>query len=71
MKVTWNNQVGWYSSWYDDSSYNSWHELHGRYQVDRCGTSTAPSSSGIGSVYFQPRYTGGDPRRPHPPVPSA
>ena len=53
MKTTWSGRTGFFSSFYDDSHYSSWADLHNRYGIDQCAPSnptSPPASTGANAV---------------------
>jgi len=53
---------GFISAYYSDADYTSWSDLQTRYGIARCDR---PAVAGGGSVYYQPRYSQGDPIAPY------
>ncbi|HEU5473786.1 MAG TPA: hypothetical protein VFV67_24340 [Actinophytocola sp.] len=53
---------GFYSAYYSDADYTTWADLQTRYGIARCDR---PASTGGGSMYYQPRYSPGDPFAPY------
>lgn len=53
--------VGFYTAYYTDAVYDTWDDLLAGYGIPRCD---APSPALGGSVYYQPRYSEGDPLAP-------
>lgn len=53
---------GWLTAYYTDANYNTFQDLQDSYGVPRCDRNVASFN---GSVYFQPRYSPGDPTVPY------
>jgi hypothetical protein len=53
---------GFFSAYYSTADYQTWGDLEDRYGIERCERPTTLSG---GSVYYQPRYTLGDPIAPY------
>lgn len=53
---------GFWSAYYSDANYQTLSDLQSRYGIPRCDRS---SSATGGSVYYQPRYSPGDPIAPY------
>jgi hypothetical protein len=57
-----NGEMGFYSAYYSDAEYTTWSDLLSQYGIVRCDQ---PASVGGGSMYYQPRYSPGDPIAPY------
>lgn len=53
---------GFYSAYYSTAEYETWADLWNRYGIPRCDR---PGSAIGGSLYYQPRFSDGDPIAPY------